>query len=251
MAVAHPTAAWPYLACTHAGLWQLCAPSDADANFAAEQSGCDWWRRADVRPGGAAATAIPTAPEETPTPEVTATFTPTPPPGSVLAVGQPARVTAPAGLNLRDNATSSGRLILQLGTGVLVNIVEGPVSAEDFTWWKLDDRQGNIGWAADGDGETEWLSPQLGDPQPVNRSPRVGDRISVTTDPGQQLSIRAIPGTDGPLVTRANPGQEFTVLAGPQTANGFVWYQIRSDDGGVEGWAAEGDANKRWLSPFE
>jgi hypothetical protein len=33
--------------------------------------------------------------------------------------------------------------------------------------------------------------------------------------------------------------------------DGFVWYQIRSDDGGIEGWAADGDDNKRWLSPLE
>jgi uncharacterized protein YraI len=76
----------------------------------------------------------------------------------------------------------------------------------------------------------------------------VGDRVTVT---GGQLSIRAGPGTDGALLTRANPGQQFTVVAGPQAADGFNWFQIRSDDGSVEGWAADGDGFARWLSPLE
>jgi hypothetical protein len=192
------------------------------------------------------------APEvETPTPAPTSTFTPTPLPGTVLAAGQQARVTAPAGLNLRDTPATDGQLLIQLGTGQLVNVVDGPVEADGYTWWQIDDRLGNVGWGADGDGETEWLSPQVGEPQPANRPPNVGDRVSVTMAAGGQLTVRSLPGTDAPLVTRVNPGTEFTVLAGPQSAGGFNWYQIRSDDGNVEGWAAEGDGSDRWLSPLE
>jgi hypothetical protein len=47
------------------------------------------------------------------------------------------------------------------------------------------------------------------------------------------------------------PGQQFTVLAGPQSADGLNWYQIRSDNGSIEGWAADGDGTTRWLSPLE
>jgi hypothetical protein len=115
----------------------------------------------------------------------------------------------------------------------------------------VDDGQGHGGWAAEGDGETQWLSPRIGEPQPVNRPPRVGDRVSVTMPAGQQLSVRAVPGTNGPLLIRVNPGQEYTVTAGPQQANGYTWYQIRSDDGSVEGWVADGDGSIRWLSPLE
>jgi hypothetical protein len=168
-----------------------------------------------------------------------------------LAAGQQARVTAPAGLNYRDIASTDGELLGQFGTGQLVNILEGPVQADDFTWWQIDDRQGNVGWAADGDGETEWLSPQVGEPLPANRPPNVGERVQVTMGSNAQLTIRSLPGTDAPLVTRANPGTEFTVMAGPQSAGGYNWYQIRSDDGTVEGWAAEGEGADRWLSPLE
>ena len=40
-------------------------------------------------------------------------------------------------------------------------------------------------------------------------------------------------------------------MAGPQPAGGFTWYQIRSDNGSILGWAADGDDTSRWLSPLE
>lgn len=199
----------------------------------------------------APSTPIPLIATNTPVAEPTATFTTTPVPGTVLQRGQPARVTAPAGLNMRTEPRSGATLLLQLGTGQRVTVIEGPVSADNFTWWQVDDGQGNIGWVAERDAETVWLTPQLGEPQAVNRAPRVNDRVTVTMPAGGQLSIRALPGSDAPLLVRADPGQQFTVLAGPQSAGGFTWYQIRSDDGQIEGWAADGDGTTRWLSPLE
>jgi hypothetical protein len=196
-------------------------------------------------------TQAPVLAVDSPTAAPTATFTPTPIPGTALASGQQARVTAPAGLNYRDTPSTGGNLMGQLGTGQLVNILEGPVSADGFTWWKMDDRLGNVGWGADGDGETEWLSPQVGEPQPANRPPAVGDRVVVTMGDNGQLSLRSLPGTEAPLVKRVNTGAQLTVLAGPQAADGYTWYQIRTDDGGTEGWAADGDGADRWLSPLE
>jgi hypothetical protein len=196
-------------------------------------------------------TPFPQAPVDTPTPGPTSTFTPTPLPGTALAAGQPARVTAPAGLNFRDAASTGGNLLGQLGTGQRVTVLEGPVQADDFTWWRVDDGAGNVGWVAQGDGETVWLSPQLGEPQPVNRQPRVGDRVQVTMPAGGQLSVRTLPGTNNPLVARVNAGQQYTVLAGPQQAEGLLWFEIRSDDGTLQGWAADGTGQDRWLSPLE
>jgi hypothetical protein len=168
-----------------------------------------------------------------------------------LSAGEPARVTAPAGLNYRDQPSTSGELLGQMNTGQVVSVLEGPVAADDYTWWQLDDGDGNVGWAADGDGETEWLSPQIGEPQPVNRTPRVGERVVVTMPGSGQLSVRAQPGTNAALIQRVSSGSQYTVEAGPQTANGFTWFQIRSDDGNLVGWAADGDGSARWLSPLE
>jgi uncharacterized protein YgiM (DUF1202 family) len=195
-------------------------------------------------------TPIPLAATETPTPEATPTFTPTALPGTALAVGQPARVVAPNGLNLREQPTSGATLIRLVPPRAKVTVVEGPTSADGFTWWKVDDGEGNVGWLIQSDGETELLSPQMGAPEPVDRAPRVGERVLITMPTGE-LSVRLTPGTDAEIVTRVAPGQEFTVLGGPQEASGYTWYQIRSDDGATEGWAADGDGTERWLSPLE
>jgi len=191
------------------------------------------------------------APTDTPLPEPTPTFTATAVPGTTLAKGQPARIAAPDGLNLRDNPSTNGQLITRLGGGVKVTVIDGPVSADDFTWWKIDDGQGNIGWAVQGDQETEWISPKLGEAQPADRAPRVGERVVVTTESDQLLTIRSLPGRDAPILAQVGAGKEYTVVAGPQSAEGFKWYRIRSDDGNLEGWAADGDNTRRWLSPLE
>lgn len=195
---------------------------------------------------GGAITDTNTATDTTGVTIATAAPVPTPA-ANVLGVGNQARVTAPNGLNLRAAATTGGNLIVQLATGQVVTILDGPISADGYTWWRLDDGAGNVGWAVQGDGETEFISPQLGEAQAVDRAPRVGERVVISI----QVSVRSLPSTSADLLTYATQGQEFSVLAGPQSADGYNWYQIRSDDGTIEGWAAEGDGTTRWISPLE
>jgi hypothetical protein len=191
-------------------------------------------------------------PTATFTPEaIPPTATPVPVVGGALTVGQPARVAVPGGLNVRQAPSTAGVLVSRLGFGQRLSVLEGPIGADGYIWWKVDDGQGNVGWGAQGDGTEEWLSPRIGDAQPVNRSPRVGDRVRVTMDTGQLLTIRTVPGTSAVVTTQVNIGTEFTVLAGPQSVDGYFWFQIRSDDGATEGWAADGTDGKRWLSPLE
>lgn len=205
--------------------------------------------------GGAEATPTPTplpiiaTPTFTPAP--TPTFTPIPEPGTVLIVGQPARISAPNGLNLRTSPNTVAELVQRLTPGERVTVLNGPQEAEGFTWWEIENSVGVRGWAAESDGETVWISPRIGEAQPVNRDPKVGDLVQVTTVSGQFLTVRALPGTDAPVQTQVQSGSRFTVIGGPQSANGFVWYQLRADDGSVEGWGAVGDGSTRWLSPLE
>lgn len=184
------------------------------------------------------------APTDTPAP-------PTPAP-NVLAPGNRAIVTAPGGLNMRNSPTTSGGLLLQLATSAVVTILEGPSSADGYTWWRVDDGSGNAGWVVQGDGTDQWLVPNTGAGSgsavlPVDRSPTVGERVVTNTS----VSVRSLPSTSANLLTYTAQGQQFSVLAGPQSADGYTWYQIRSDDGTILGWAAEGDGTTRWLSPLE
>lgn len=199
------------------------------------------------------ATPLPIAPTVTPVPQPTPTFTSTPEPGTALAVGQPARVVAPYGLNLRENASANATLITQLGTGQRVQVVDGPLNADGFKWWKIQDSAGTSGWGVEGDGDNIWISPSVGGTQPVSRPPRVNERVRVTMPGDLQLTVRSLPGVDAPVLIRVDSGTEFSVVDGPRSADGYTWFRVRSDNGNIAGWAADADNEQanRWLSPLE
>lgn len=52
-------------------------------------------------------------------------------------------------INLRKEPGLGAETIGQLEDGTIVTILEGPEDADDLRWWKVDDGQGNIGWAAE------------------------------------------------------------------------------------------------------
>ena len=215
-----------------------------------------------------APTETPTLPpivvEPTATPLLIPTDTPAPQ-SNGLGTGSKAIVTAPAGLNMRTLPASASQLVVRLGSGQRVTVLEGPTEAEGFTWWRVDDGQGKLGWVAERDKETVWLTVEGGvvgqsqngvgganpNAKAVNRPPRVGDRVEVTMPSGSQLTIRTDPGKNAGTVTRVDPGQRFSVESGPQPADGYDWYLVRTDDGQIRGWAAGGDGTTRWLSPLE
>lgn len=84
------------------------------------------------------------------------------------------------------------------------------------------------------------LAPIVFTPTPTP-APRItiGSTVIVTGNRG--INVRLGPGTDQGIVDVADPGDQFIVLAGPQPANGLNWWQIRSLDGSISGWAAEND----------
>ncbi len=203
----------------------------------------------------------PTAPAVEPT----ATLIPTPEPTEApvtetadgLAVGVPAFISAPNGLNLRGQPTISGAQVTRLNTDARVSILAGPEEADGYTWWRLDDGDGNIGWAAERDDDTVWISPVGGiatsgannsDSDDSDDGASSGERVRVTV---AELSVRAQPSTESTLITRVREGATFNVVDGPQEGNGYTWLRIRSDDGAIEGWAADGGGGVTWLTPIE
>jgi hypothetical protein len=109
-----------------------------------------------------AATAAIT-PTETPTvaatatPELTATatvvLTPTATPEGGISsptVGGRAQVTTRFEfVNLRETPGLGGETVGQLANGTIVTILEGPEEADNLRWWRVEDSEGNVGWAAE------------------------------------------------------------------------------------------------------
>jgi len=67
---------------------------------------------------------------------------------------------------------------------------------------------------------------------------RVGDRARVCTA-YDRLVVRVQPERSSAQVTQLEPGTTITVVGGPSCANGWSWWQVRTDSGTV-GWVAEG-----------
>jgi len=60
-------------------------------------------------------------------------------------------IITPAGhhLNLRSLPALASQRLRQLAEGDRVSIVDGPVEADGYTWWKLRTADGIDGWAVD------------------------------------------------------------------------------------------------------
>jgi len=74
----------------------------------------------------------------------------------------------------------------------------------------------------------------------------INNWVRVSVDPPQASRIRSTPGNSGQVLGEAQPGANLLILDGPQCANGYAWWHVRSLDG-LEGWAAEGDTTAYWL----
>jgi len=81
-----------------------------------------------------------------PTPTSAPTFTPTPNIPTAIAKG--VFVAVIDGVNFRQEASTAAQIIRTLGAGEVLEVIDGPVSAKDRTWWKLKDPNGVEGWAA-------------------------------------------------------------------------------------------------------
>jgi hypothetical protein len=201
-----------------------------------------------------APTAVPTkAPTATRAPDPTATQAP-----AGMAAGGKARVMAGGGLNVRDSARAKGKQIGRLDLNAVVTLLEGPVQADSYSWWKIQSGAGLTGWVAAGPANDPWLVPATaasvtaqpaGGPKLVDRPIKLGDRVQVTTAPGQPLTVREYAGKTETAVARVLAGTLFTVRSGPVKQDGLVWWELEGD--AVKGWAAEGDGTDRWLTPVE
>jgi hypothetical protein len=105
-------------------------------------------------------TVTPALPTTVPSPTATSTPRPTPTPsvpteikvnGYVKVVGAEADA-----LSYRSGPGLDYARLTIVKDGTTLKVLEGPEEADGYTWWRLEDEDGFIGWAAD-----DWLEPTL------------------------------------------------------------------------------------------
>ena len=97
---------------------------------------------------------IATLPTATPTPKPT----PTPSVPTEIKVGGYAKVIGAEAdaLSYRSGPGLNYARLTIVKDGTILEVLEGPEEADGYTWWRLEDEDGFIGWAAD-----DWLEPTL------------------------------------------------------------------------------------------
>ena len=215
-----------------------------------------------VPPEAVQPTAEPTATRALPTAAPTRAVTPTP----VSTTATPAsplkglmKVVATGGVNVREQPGTKAKPVGRFNANAIVTVIEGPTTADSYTWWKVSADKLS-GWVAVGPENDPWLIPYNASetppaaqpartPQLVNRALRLGDRVQVTIDPAQVLTIRDYAGTNTTPVAKVKQGSVFTILSGPVKQNGLTWWELEGNS--IKGWAAEGNGTDRWLTPLE
>lgn len=97
-------------------------------------------------------TQVPTPTLTKPTVTLLPTSTPapipTPTPNIPGAIDKGVWVAVVQGVNFRKDAGTAGQIIRTLADGEVLQVVDGPVSNNNLTWWKLKDpNSGSEGWA--------------------------------------------------------------------------------------------------------
>ncbi len=119
----------------------------------------EYWRIIWVNPlsGGLGLPAFPQmavlgTPPVMPVPTPFPTLPAPPAPVGVLAIGARAVVNTTAGdfLRVRTGAGVGFPVAFQLANGTQVTLLEGPVSADGYAWWRVQADDGRSGWSVEG-----------------------------------------------------------------------------------------------------
>jgi len=138
--------------------------------------------------------------------------------------GDNQRVCNSDNVNVRNTYGFGSTVIGTLNNGDIVDVIGDPVDADDHTWLNVHVTGTNVtGWAASeffSDGGSGWPA---------------GTAVHVSSD---SVNLRSGAGTDKAILGTFNNGANANIVAGPQSASGYVWYQISMlmDGQGLVGW---------------
>ena len=75
----------------------------------------------------------------------------------------------------------------------------------------------------------------------------VGLFAYVNPEPPLPNNLRSKPGENNELIGLIEPGKAMKILEGPQCADGWLWWKVRTLETDLTGWTAEGDGQNYWL----
>jgi cell wall-associated NlpC family hydrolase len=137
-----------------------------------------------------------------------------------LILGESAQVsyTQGAGVNMRDSIGFNGTVITTLNEGVAVTVLDGPVMAEDGSYWYYVSAWDIHGWI---------ISDYLALPP--------GSYAQIVNTGGEGVNVRGSASITGGIVTTLLEGTTVRIVEGPVWGDdGASWMKIDYD--GITGW---------------
>lgn len=144
---------------------------------------------------------------------------------------------------LREQPSTSSRVLGLIPAGRTFNVIVGPVCDPiGAAWWQVT-YNGRTGWTMEGQGGAYWLEPYSACPM----TPRLTVGSPAVVTPGQPNTIRSQAGS-GSTLGQIPGGATFTVVGGPLCVSAIWWWQVQY--GSVIGWTGEGQNGQYWLMPL-
>jgi uncharacterized protein YgiM (DUF1202 family) len=133
--------------------------------------------------------------------------------------------------NLRAAPATSGSVLTTMGVGTTGNVIGGPRTANGYIWWNVRLTSGATGWCIE-----NWLVATDGQTQPPPPAGKfaINDTFRVT----QSTNLRASGTTSASVLVTMTVGTTGTVIGGPTSANGYIWWNVRLTSG-TTGWCIE------------
>lgn len=148
----------------------------------------------------------------------------TSPPASQFRIGDGFTLTTAT--NRRRAAGLSAGVIDVLPVNTTGTIIGGSSAADGYVWWQVRTAAGAVGWVV------EAFMQKTAAP-PSNKFV-INDAVRVT----ETLNLRSSASTSGSVIAVMQPGTTGTVVGGPTSANGYIWWRLRTTSGAL-GWAVQ------------
>ena len=148
-----------------------------------------------------------------------------------LKIGDVIKTTS--NTNVPKTPGLSGSIVGVAVKGASGTIIDGPISADGYKWWKINYSNGIIGWSAE-----NWLEPITF--SSVLQSFSVNKKVSAAS----RLNVRSSPELGFNLIGTVETGTQGIIIEGPVAGSGFTWWKVEYDTG-ITGWSVE-----KWLSKY-
>ena len=209
-----------------------------------EASGYTWWRISSSAGAGWVAaqyltpmdSAGPGSPSPAPSPSASATPTGI---SNTMGIGDSIRVTAP--LNMRSGTSTTSSVLTVLPINTTGSIVAGPQAGSGYSWFQISTSSGT-GWVVSnyiqktgqGSPASPTATPTASSTPgiPNTQGIAIGDTVRSTAP----LNVRSSPSTNAGIVGIMPQGTQGSVLGGPQSANGYLWWRVSTPSS--TGWVA-------------